>query len=749
MIDQKLSAISPNSLLRLFSQAPVALALLQGDGLTIEAANEQILSLWGKGADVIGKDIIVALPELEGQPFIDILKKVKHTGEPFYGNKMPATLVKDGVPTVSYFNFIYSPVYNAENVITGVSIVATDVTQHVKDEEKLAESQYSFKELIANADYSTAIYTGPDLIIEFANEKMLNTWGKTKEVIGKKLADALPELQGQPFLDILRIVYANGEKYTTKADYVELEIDGKLKGFYYNFSYKPLFNLKGEVYAILNMAVDVTEQVLQRKAAELAESRLRDLFNKAPLALSYLKGADFVIEISNVITQNLWGHKSSKIGKKLAEVYPELEGHEIMEHLKLAYESGKQVTVKEMCVQQPGEECLKYLNYLLHPILDKNGQTEYILSIGFDVTEEVEAKQKLKESEARFRLLADAMPQIVWTTDSRGAYNYFNKQFYEYTGLAKTEGDEIIFNELIVPDHKEIATLAWEQCLDCGKDLEVEYQLYDYKNPGNPKWFLSRAMPVKNEDQVVQQWIGTSTDIHEFKVLQKQKDTFLGIASHELKTPLTSLKIYAQVLERTLRKAGDLTNADLAAKMDKQINRLNLLIAELLDVTKIQNGKMELNESNFNFTDLVKEIGEEIQLTSNHKIVFELQDSGSINADRQRIGQVITNFVNNAIKYSPDADRVILSVSATDKDVTFSVEDFGIGIAPDKIGRVFEQYYRVSGNKEHTFPGLGLGLFISGEIIKRSGGQYEVKSEPGKGSTFSFTIPKSKHNYPI
>ncbi len=177
--------------------------------------------------------------------------------------------------------------------------------------------------------------------------------------------------------------------------------------------------------------------------------------------------------------------------------------------------------------------------------------------------------------------------------------------------------------------------------------------------------------------------------------------------------------------------------------MDDQINKLTSLINDLLDVTKIQNGKILLNTIKFDFDELVKEVIEEQQLDTKHIIKIERSEVGLIEADRNRISQVMANLINNAIKYSPDSNEILITTKSEDEKAVFCVRDYGIGIPKDKQNKVFEQYYRVSGSKEHTFPGLGLGLYISSEIIKRSGGRIFVNSVEGKGSDFCFEIPQN------
>jgi signal transduction histidine kinase len=216
----------------------------------------------------------------------------------------------------------------------------------------------------------------------------------------------------------------------------------------------------------------------------------------------------------------------------------------------------------------------------------------------------------------------------------------------------------------------------------------------------------------------------------------------MGIVSHELKTPVTSLKAYVQVLQAKFVKLRDEKTVIHLAKIDTQINKLTSLIGDLLDVTKIEGGKLKFHSEYFYFDELVSEIIEEVQRTTDqHELIKEGIVKKTIYADRERIGQVITNFLTNAIKYSPRSKRIIIKSFETKDAVQLSVQDFGLGIAKEKREHIFERFYRETGPEEITFPGLGLGLYISAQIIQRQQGEIWVESEKGKGSTFFFKIP--------
>lgn len=220
------------------------------------------------------------------------------------------------------------------------------------------------------------------------------------------------------------------------------------------------------------------------------------------------------------------------------------------------------------------------------------------------------------------------------------------------------------------------------------------------------------------------------------------RDDFISVASHELKTPVTSVKMFTQVLKKHSEQIGDTKAVIHLSKMDKQLNKLTELIYDLLNVSKIQAGRMEFKEEIFDFDKAVKDVIDVLQQSSTkHKIYIQGNTGKSIQGDEERIGQVINNLVSNAIKYSPKSNKVHVKLAADKKSVIVSVQDYGIGMEKAHLARIFERFYRVYDTTDKTFPGLGIGLYISSEIIKRHGGKLWVDSTPGQGSTFHFSVP--------
>ncbi|TCC86293.1 hybrid sensor histidine kinase/response regulator [Pedobacter hiemivivus] len=225
------------------------------------------------------------------------------------------------------------------------------------------------------------------------------------------------------------------------------------------------------------------------------------------------------------------------------------------------------------------------------------------------------------------------------------------------------------------------------------------------------------------------------------KRAERKKDEFISIASHELKTPLTSVKGYVQLLARSVDKGDIPTVKKHLAKAQVQLEKLNELIADLLDISKIESGKLKFNKKHFVFDTLLDGVIEVIHQANPEFKISRMGDGPKdIYADEMRIEQVIVNFLTNAIKYSPGTNEVDVNVKTTADQLYVGVRDFGIGIAPELQKSVFEKFYRVEETSIH-FQGLGIGLYISAEIINRHGGEVGVKSKLGEGSEFYFTLP--------
>lgn len=333
-----------------------------------------------------------------------------------------------------------------------------------------------------------------------------------------------------------------------------------------------------------------------------------------------------------------------------------------------------------------------------------------------------------------FHQMLEALPQIAFALTNEGKIDFVNARWYQYSSsdqqFPKTHSDDIDIKE-------EIGKL-----ISKGKTIELEVRIEEIVSQ-EYRYHLLRMSPIKEDDRL-KNWIGTFTDIDAQKKIEKEKDEFLSIASHELKTPLTSIKAYVQLLDRKLKLDIDSPEANYVTKVQGQIEKLNNLITDLLDISKIENGKLKINSQPNNLEDVVHNAIDTILQTHEENTV-RIERHGQkpnvlIPFDTVRIEQVLINFLTNAIKYSPKNNQVIVSTFVDDQEVKVSVTDFGIGIPDFKQDAVFQKFYRVE-ESSLQFQGMGIGLYICSEIIKQHNGSIGLSSKIDEGSTFYFTLP--------
>jgi len=351
-------------------------------------------------------------------------------------------------------------------------------------------------------------------------------------------------------------------------------------------------------------------------------------------------------------------------------------------------------------------------------------------------TRVVERTRELLTSQEHFKFLADTIPVIVWRADANGKYDYYNRQWYQYTGLTFEESKGDGWQTVIHPDDLEETLKQWQISVTTGAEFKRE----DRKRcqNGTYYWHLVNALPFKDADGNIVQWFGVCTNIDNQKRDMEKKDEFISMASHELKTPVTSLKVYTELLLMDSGTKNDPVQQNMLQKMDEQINKLTRLIGDLLDVSKTNAGQLSYDFETVDFNELVIETVNVLQLATTHQLELSLGETAAVVIDKNRIGQVITNLVSNAVKYSSNASKVNIYTVKSDKEIKLCVQDFGIGIPVSEQPKLFSRFFRVS---ENTYPGLGLGLYICKEIIRRHSGEITYKTEEGKGSTFCFSIP--------
>jgi PAS domain S-box-containing protein len=361
-----------------------------------------------------------------------------------------------------------------------------------------------------------------------------------------------------------------------------------------------------------------------------------------------------------------------------------------------------------------------------------------IQTIGRDITESKKAENALRASESKFRRIFESNMFGMAFSDESGRIADANDYFLHLLGYTKNDIKKgLLWESLVHPDYRQIRNKALEGIDTIGISPAFEIECLR-KDKSRVPILIGAALVDSSTPQIASYVL----DITDRKKLEQRKDDFVALASHELKTPLTSLKIFAQILEKRFMKNNDIDSARLVEKMDVQLTKLNDLITGLLDVSRVQKGKLEYRKDKFVVHELLTETVESIQMiTATHRILADGNKKQVIAGDRDRIGQVLTNLINNAIKYSPNSDKIVVRSVKQKGYIKIIVKDFGVGIPKREQKKIFDRFFRATNPTLQSFPGLGLGLYISKEIIERHNGKIWVESEEGKGSTFYITLP--------
>jgi PAS domain S-box-containing protein len=433
-----------------------------------------------------------------------------------------------------YWTFSYSPISDEEGKPAGVFVTCTETTEKVQRYQKLKAANEQFEHLVMQAPVAIAVFRGPDFRAEVVNDAYLPLIGKRREeIVGQPLFDVIPETRAvlEPLaLEVVR----TGTPFSSNEMEVMLLRNGREERCYFNFIWEPVRNLEGVVDGFMAIGHEITGQVQARKRAEESEHRIRSFVESAPFPIGVYTGREMIIRFVNQTILEAWGKGNDVVGKTFAEVLPELKGQGVYEQLDGVYTTGVPYHARNRRIDLVihGQLQTFYFNYSYTPLFDSDGKIYGVMNTAADVTDLNVAKRKLEESEARFHLLADAMPQFVWTANARGELDYFNKAIYEYTGLEHSQLEGGGWLQVIHPEEQEENLHLWTRAVATGEDYIVRHRFCS--KDGDYRWQLTRAVPFRNAKGDIVMWIGTSTDIHEQKLFEEELNRQVEERTREL-----------------------------------------------------------------------------------------------------------------------------------------------------------------------------------------------------------------------
>ncbi len=375
-----------------------------------------------------------------------------------------------------------------------------------------------------------------------------------------------------------------------------------------------------------------------------------------------------------------------------------------------------------------------------NPSLDSHGQLQLAILTLRDVTAHKAAQVELTRRNLEFMTLADNAPDTITRHDLHYRYMYANRAMLTITGLTPEHYIGKTYREAGMPEEQ---CLLFDTLLDqvrtTGQPTTTEYT---FPTVTGKRYFQSRLVPEYTEDGVLTSILVISRDVTDAKELEQRKDDFISMANHELKTPLTALKGMLQLLIRKFKRQGLTSDLDAFSTMEAQVDKLTALVNELLDATKIQADRLDYADEKVDLAALTREVILQLQSAyPTHQLNVVGSTEALIQGDRDRLGQVISNLVTNAVKYSPKANQIDIYLSTTLEAVTLVVRDYGVSIPLQHQPHIFEKFYRAYTVKEKSFPGLGMGLFISKEITERLGGRIWFESSEAEGTRFYLQFP--------
>ena len=657
--------------------------------------------------------------------------------------------------------------------------IAKDISERKVAEDNLLKTKLQSDQ--QRRLYETITSSTPDLLYVFdldyrftyVNQALLNMWGKTwEDSIGKTLL----ENGYEPWHAEMH------EKEIDEIKKTKLPIRGEvsfphavLGSRVYDYIFTPVFDENGDIEVIAGATRDVTdrkrwEENLQKLNEELANTNLEleaTIEEVAKVNEELIKAHEKIEEgqiafrlavnaanfgtwfihsitrefITDARLKELFGYyadESLTIEQALAQITEEYRPMVAAKLENAIYNNGDyDVTYPVIGLH---DNRLRWLRAIGNLKADSSGDFSAFTGVVMDITNQYLANEEIKRAEENLRMAVDAAGLGTFQISADDRTFTASPKLKEFFGFYPYDvmPYEAATNQ-IHPEFRESVKANVELAFSEGKRFDMEYQINGYHDK-KLRWV--RAIGEVQYKQGKEYFTGVINEITEKKLDEIRKNDFIAMVSHELKTPLTSIKAYIQLMQRKFAEAENDTYSKMLDKADLQIRKMTAMINGFLDISRLESGKIHIKSETFDLALLLKEAEEESMATvTSHILIFNPIESVKVNADRNKIGQVIHNLISNAVKYSPKDTSITISCTADNEFAYVHVKDQGQGIKPEDAAHIFDRYYRVESDDTHNISGFGIGLYLCSEIINHHNGDISVKSYPGEGSDFVFSLP--------
>ncbi len=725
----------------IYSSAPVGLASLDRD-LRVLRINDRMAEIIGTpAAEAIGHTLAEVVPEI-GPQLEPIYRSVVDLGVPVCDLEVRGTTrANPGVERTwlaSYF-----PLHGPEGGIHGINAVVLDITDRERAERAMLEAAERLKIAAAAAQLGVFTWNPSSDEASWENDRMYEITGRRREdgpanATEFKEKVLLPEEAGsfdkafrdgmeggRPFRHAFRIRRGDGTlRWIEVCGQREMEPGGALR-------------------RVTGVMADITEQMESAQELRDQKKHLRNVLDSLFVCVGVMSVDGILLEANRAPRGSAGVWPDDELGKYLPHTYAWSWSTEEQERLWKTIrkaQAGESSRYDTRVLMKDGY--LMPVDFMLSPLRDDAGQIEYLIPSAVPIEERKEMEDALRKSEKQFRELAEALPALMWIADSQGDTSYHSGRWAEYTGISNDRALGVDWVSVVHPDDKKALYARWQESVATGRPYEFEARLR--RHDGAYRWFLNRAVPVRDEEQNVEKWFGTSADIHERKLTEEalrrsneDLEQFATAASHDLREPLRTVSIYSQLLIRKYDGVGE-DAARFAQFVVSGVKRMDGLLNGILAYSRAGEPEREpaIGDSEAILAEALRTM-EPALAASGAIITYDHLPSVAIPGNQ--LLQLFQHVLGNAIEYRGEhAPRIHVSASREGAWQKFGVSDNGVGIQAEYLEEIFSVFKRLHNDER---PGVGMGLAICKRIVERHGGVIWAESEIGKGTTFFFTSP--------
>ncbi|MBG8555594.1 PAS domain-containing sensor histidine kinase [Hymenobacter guriensis] len=785
----------PASLLSVIQALPDATLLLSAELRIVAVSDAYLAATLTRREDLLGQPVFEAFPAHPTHPEANAglnlqasLRQVLETRQPHQMDRQRYDVPDPDHPgrfLERYWQTRNAPVFDEQGRISHLLHVVNDVTQNVLNDRLLqarkheqvltqeltdineeleasnkklrtqqalveaaqgqVEERETFYQVFEQTPALIALLSGSEHRYEYVNQAYQSLF-PGRQLVGLPMAEALPETVEQGFIGLMDNVYQTGETfYGNELLFTVAQPDGRPhQDMYFTFTYQT-YREKGAVAGISIFAFEVTEQVLARQQREQERQRLLGLFMQAPAGICILAGPELVFEFVNPGYQLLLPGRKL-LGQSVFEALPEIEGTRVASFLRGVYNTGLTHEEEALLVPiaRPADGVVenRYFSFVYQARRDEQGQVNGILAFVFEVTAQQQAIAALRESEARFRIMADAAPNQVWAVNPDTTIRYANQAFLDFVGVSLEEYEVTGWAAYLPADELERAQRTLEQAISTRSLYRLEHRMR--RHDGEYRWLLSQGAPSFYPSGELYGYVGSAIDITELKQANEQLmrtnrdlDNFVYAASHDLKQPVNNLAGLLEEVRRGSVFADPQEEQLLVPLVQEALQQLSITIDDLATLGQAQQLSQVPTElvSLHGLTEEVVNTLEPQVRAARARITTDFTAWPALSFARANLRTILLNLLSNSLKYA-DPDRPArIHVSMWDErgQPVLVVEDNGLGFDAQKHGaELFHLFRRLH---THT-PGTGVGLYLVNRIVEARGGSIEVDSQPGQGATF-------------